>query len=45
MGFALVPVGVDEYGMRPQPLSEALERGVAACVVTPRAQNPTGAAV
>ncbi|WP_188187851.1 aminotransferase class I/II-fold pyridoxal phosphate-dependent enzyme [Nonomuraea sp. SYSU D8015] len=45
MGFAPVPVAVDEHGMLPEPLSAALERGSAACVVTPRAQNPTGAAL
>jgi len=39
-----VPVAVDDEGLRPQPFARALERKIAAVVVTPRAQNPTGAA-
>ncbi|MFG3438190.1 aminotransferase class I/II-fold pyridoxal phosphate-dependent enzyme [Nonomuraea sp. NPDC047897] len=45
MGFVPLPVRVDEHGVLPESLSGALDRGVAACVVMPRAQNPTGAAL
>lgn len=43
-GFRPVPVAVDEEGLVPARLERAL-KGVAAVVLTPRAQNPTGAAV
>ena len=43
-GLLLEPVGVDDRGMRPDQLQAALEHGVAAVIVTPRGQNPTGAA-
>lgn len=44
---ALVPVpfGLDEQGPLPDSLDEALKRGCRALIVTPRAQNPTGAAI
>jgi DNA-binding transcriptional MocR family regulator len=44
MGFAAVPVPVDDYGIRPDGLDTALGRGAGAVVVTPRAQAATGAA-
>ncbi len=44
-GLALEPVAVDERGMRPAALREALARGADAVVITPRGQNPTGAAL
>ncbi len=40
-----VPVAVDEDGMLPDPLDRALRGGLDALIVTPRAQNPTGAAL
>ena len=44
LGYRLVPLAVDEHGATPGRLEAALDRGVAAVVLTPRAQNPTGAA-
>lgn len=43
-GLIVQPVAVDEFGMIPGVLEEALHRQVAAVIETPRAQNPTGAA-
>ena len=45
LGLKPEPVPLDDLGMQPEPLREALRRGVAACILTPRAQNPTGAAL
>jgi DNA-binding transcriptional MocR family regulator len=45
LGLALEPVAVDDRGMRPGELRAALARGAQAVVVTPRGQNPTGAAL
>ncbi len=45
MGLALRPVGVDAQGMQPAALQAALDDGVAAVVINPRGQNPTGAAL
>jgi DNA-binding transcriptional MocR family regulator len=44
-GLGLEPVEIDERGMLPESLAEILKRGVSAVVVTPRGQNPTGAAL
>jgi DNA-binding transcriptional MocR family regulator len=44
-GMGLEPVAIDERGMLPDSLAEALRRGASAVVVTPRGQNPTGAAL
>lgn len=45
LGLALSPVPVDDRGMLPQTLARALAEGARAVVVTPRGQNPTGAAI
>lgn len=44
---ALAPIGVpiDEAGPRPDMFERALRRGARAAIVTPRAQNPTGAVI
>jgi DNA-binding transcriptional MocR family regulator len=42
-GYALRPVAIDARGMVPAALSEVLDEGVAAVVLNPRGQNPTGA--
>ena len=45
LGLAAVPVAIDDDGPRPASLARALERGVDALIVTPRAQNPFGSAL
>ena len=44
LGLRPFPVALDEFGALPERLDAALDRGVAAAILTPRAQNPTGAA-
>lgn len=44
-GYRAVPVPVDAEGMSVRGLQAALDQGVRAIVATPRAQNPTGAAL
>lgn len=44
-GLLLEPVAIDERGMRPHDLKAALARGACAAILTPRGQNPTGAAL
>jgi DNA-binding transcriptional MocR family regulator len=44
-GLALEPVALDEHGMLARSLHQALGRGAAAVIITPRGQNPTGAAL
>src|SRR5882724_4197669 len=45
LGLVAEPVRIDDDGPIPQDLSRALRDRVGALVVTPRAQNPTGAAL
>jgi DNA-binding transcriptional MocR family regulator len=45
LGLYLEPFGLDDFGPRPEELERALARGARAVVLTPRAQNPTGAAL
>lgn len=45
LGLRIEPARVDEGGLVPEALEQALARGAAASIVTPRGQNPTGAAV
>jgi DNA-binding transcriptional MocR family regulator len=42
-GLGLEAVAIDERGMRPSALRDALARGASAAIITPRGQNPTGA--
>jgi DNA-binding transcriptional MocR family regulator len=44
-GLSLEPVALDDHGMRPAELKRALDRGARAAIITPRGQNPTGAAL
>ena len=44
-GLLLEAVAMDERGMRPAELKAALARGASAAIITPRGQNPTGAAL
>jgi DNA-binding transcriptional MocR family regulator len=44
-GLVLEPVALDQRGMLPTELGHALARGAVATVITPRGQNPTGAAL
>ena len=45
LGLRIEPARVDEGGLVPEALEQALARGARASIVTPRGQNPTGAAV
>lgn len=44
LGLRMVPVAVDDEGMRPEPLRAALRAGARAVICSPRAQNPYGGA-
>lgn len=45
MGLELVGLPVDDAGITVEGLDDALRLGLGAVIVTPRAQNPTGAAL
>ncbi len=45
LGLEPVSVEVDDQGPVPASLEQALQGGVAALLIVPRAQNPTGAAI
>jgi DNA-binding transcriptional MocR family regulator len=45
LGLIVEPVPIDDHGLRPDHLEQVLKSGVVACILTPRAQNPTGAAL
>lgn len=46
LGLEIVPVPIDDEGMRPSALEEALDsRRITALILTPRAQNPFGSAL
>ncbi len=45
MGLEPVPVALDDAGPVPESLAAALDTGVEAAILVPRAQNPTGAAI
>lgn len=44
-GMQVIGAKVDEFGMQPEALKAALEKGAKAVLVTPRAHNPTGASI
>ena len=44
-GYVAVPVEGDADGPRPERMQAAIRTGCRALIITPRAQNPTGAAV
>ena len=45
LGLVAIPMEVDHSGVTPTALQTALDRGARAVVITPRAHNPTGAAI
>lgn len=45
LGLVPEPLPIDDRGYRPEALERALRRPLAAVISTPRAQNPTGAAM
>lgn len=45
LGLVAEPMGVDDSGPLPDAMSRALRSGARAVILTPRAQNPTGAAL
>jgi DNA-binding transcriptional MocR family regulator len=44
MGAQPVGIPIDEYGMIPEHLEQALHSGISTVVITPRGQNPMGSA-
>ena len=45
LGLVPEPMAIDDAGPLPDELERVLDAGVAAVLITPRAQNPTGAAI
>lgn len=45
LGLAMLPMTIDASGPQPDSLDAALRAGARAVIITPRAQNPTGAAL
>jgi DNA-binding transcriptional MocR family regulator len=45
LGLVAVPVPVDDAGLIPERLADALAKGAQAAVIVPRAQNPVGSAL
>ncbi len=45
MNLRAIPMALDEYGVLPTELERALSDNASAVIITPRAQNPTGAAL
>jgi DNA-binding transcriptional MocR family regulator len=45
MGMIAEPVALDEFGVRPDALAAAIRAEAKAVILTPRAQNPTGAVI
>lgn len=45
LGLVIEPVAIDECGLIPDDLEQGLKSKAVACILTPRAQNPTGAAL
>jgi DNA-binding transcriptional MocR family regulator len=45
LGLVAEPIAIDENGPRPEAMAGALHAGLSAVIVTPRGQNPTGAAL
>ena len=45
LGMVAEPVALDGFGPRPASLAQAIRNGAKALIVSPRAQNPTGAAI
>lgn len=45
LGLIAEPVPIDDRGLLPDHLERVLKSGAVACILTPRAQNPTGAAL
>lgn len=45
LGLLPVPMAIDDLGPRPEAAESALRAGARALILTPRAQNPTGAAL
>ncbi len=44
LGLVAEPIALDDFGPEPRSVEAALRAGVRAIILTPRAQNPTGAA-